>query len=259
MSLINLQTLRELLVRRGHVDAFDLPGIKKERVPVMVGGLSVLIGLMLELEIERITTTNAGLRLGVLSDLELRANRHDRRDQAVLACMRRFAADEQRALRTAGIARDLYARLGAQSEQTARLLGWSAMLHEVGLAVSHTGAHKHAAYIIEHADLPGFTTGEQDRMATLVLGQKGNLRKIRAVLADQDSARAVLALRLAAVFLHAHVDAEEIGELKLQMKSRIEICAPQKWMARHPTLSSWLGKEREAWAEVDRPLSVRLV
>lgn len=258
MNLDSLKALRDLLVSLGHVQAFDLPGIKQERVPVMVGGLSVLIGVMQELGIEQMNAINAGLRLGLLSDLELRANRHDRRDEAVLACLRRFGVDEQRAERTAALARELYAKLGPRDEQALRQLAWSAMLHELGLAVSHSGAHKHAAYIVENADLPGFTTREQRNMAILVLGQKGNLRKIRDALADDHVARAVLALRLAVVLMHAHVDAGEIGLLKLQMKSRIEICVPANWATRHPTVQSWLEKEREAWTEVDRPLSVRL-
>lgn len=259
MSMASLKALRDVLVDLGHVAAFDLPGIKPERVPVMVGGLSVLIGVMQELGIDRVNAINAGLRLGVLSDLELRANQHDRRDQAVCACMRRFGVDEERASRVAALACDLHAKLGPGDAHLQRLLGWSAMLHEVGLAVSHSGAHKHAAYIVEHADLPGFTTSEQRAMAVLVLGQKGNLRKIRAELADHETARAVLALRLATMLMHAHVDKREIAELRLRMDSSIEICAPASWTARHPTVETWLDKERAAWSELGRSCAVRLV
>jgi exopolyphosphatase/guanosine-5'-triphosphate,3'-diphosphate pyrophosphatase len=259
LSRESLLALRDRLVAFGHVGAVDLSGIKRERVPVMVGGLAVLIGVLQELGIERMRAINAGLRLGVLSDLELRANRHDRRDQAILACIRRFGVDEPRALRTAALAHKLYTTLAPHDETLAPYLRWSCMLHEVGQAVSHSGAHKHAAYIVEHADLPGFTTREQRTMATLVVGQKGNLRKIRDALADPDFAKAVLALRLAAMLMHARIGDADIGGLKLQMKSRIEIEAPRDWMAGHPTVACWLDQEREWWTEVDRPLTVRLV
>ena len=98
-----------------------LPGVKRERVPVMVGGLTVLIGAMQELKVERLTAINAGLRLGVLSDLELRANRRDRRDAAIRACMGRFGVDSGRALRTVGIATQLFERLQPQGERTGRI------------------------------------------------------------------------------------------------------------------------------------------
>jgi exopolyphosphatase/guanosine-5'-triphosphate,3'-diphosphate pyrophosphatase len=249
MSQASLHALRDILFELGHVDAFSLPGIKKERVPVMVGGLTVLIGVMQELGIERLTAINAGLRLGVLSDLELRANSRDRRDAAIRACMRRFGVDSQRALRTAGIASRVYEQL-EPIESRHPYLCWSAMLHEVGLAISTTGAHKHGAYIVEHADLPGFTTREQRLMGSLVLGQKGNLRKIRDALYDLDLAKAVLALRMAVVFMHARADGDLAG-LKARMKAtRIEIDLPEALLDKHPTLGPWLVKEEGAWSEI---------
>jgi exopolyphosphatase/guanosine-5'-triphosphate,3'-diphosphate pyrophosphatase len=249
MSFDSLLALRDRLIAAGHVDAFDLPGIKRERVIVMAGGLSVLIGAMQEFGVRSMTAVNAGLRLGVLSDLELRAHRSDRRDSAVQDCMRRFGVDEQRALRTAAIARQLFDRLGAADDSLRRHLLWSCMLHEVGQAVSHTGAHKHAAYIVEHADLPGFTNREQHLMSTIVLAQKGNLRKVRDALGAPDVVRAVLAIRLAAVFMHARVDGD-LGALGLRMKNRIEIDTPRGWLKQHPTVAAWFEKEADAWAEV---------
>jgi exopolyphosphatase/guanosine-5'-triphosphate,3'-diphosphate pyrophosphatase len=249
MSFDSLLVLRDRLVAAGHADAFDLPGIKRERVIVMAGGLSVLIGAMQEFGVRAMTAINAGLRLGVLSDLELRARRSDRRDSAIQDCMRRFKVDEQRALRTASTARQLFNRLGGSDDDLCRYLLWSCMLHEVGQTVSHTGAHKHAAYIVEHADLPGFTSREQRLMSTIVLAQKGNLRKVREALGTPEMARAVLALRLAAVFMHARVDSELDG-LRLRMKQRIEIDTPRGWLKQHPTVAAWFDKEAAAWGEV---------
>jgi exopolyphosphatase/guanosine-5'-triphosphate,3'-diphosphate pyrophosphatase len=249
MSIDSLLALRDRLVAAGHVDAFDLPGIKRERVIVMAGGLSVLIGAMQEFGVRGMTAINAGLRLGVLSDFELRAHRSDRRDRAIQDCMRRFGVDQGRAQRTTAIARQLVDRLGVLDEGLRRHLLWSCMLHEVGLAVSHSGAHKHAAYIVEHADLPGFTNREQRLMSAIVLAQKGNLRKVRDALGAPDLARAVLAMRLAAVFMHARVDGDLDG-LKLRMKNRIEIDTPRGWLKQHPTVATWFEKEAAAWGEV---------
>ena len=256
MSQASLHALRDILLELGHVDAFDLPGIKKERVPVMAGGLTVLIGVMQELGVQQLTAINAGLRLGVLSDLELRANRRDRRDAAIRACMRRFGVDSQRALRTAKIASALYEKLDPSDAQ--HYLCWSAMLHEVGLQISMTGAHKHGAYIVEHADLAGFTTREQRLMASLILGQKGNLRKIREALGEPDVAKAVLALRMAVVFMHARAD-EDLAGLGLRMRQRIELELPAGLLAKHPTLGPWLRKEEGAWSEVGIPFQARVI
>jgi exopolyphosphatase / guanosine-5'-triphosphate,3'-diphosphate pyrophosphatase len=257
MSYNSLLALKTRLIECRRVDAFDLPGIKQERVIVMVGGLAVLIGIMQELGIKSLTTFNAGLRLGVLRDLQLRATKHDRRDQAVNDFLQRFRGDENRAGHVARISAKLYAQLKPNTDAFDKYLQWSSLLHEVGLSISHTGAHKHSAYIVENADMPGFTTREQRVMSTLIVGQKGNLRKIAEALSDPDFAKAVLALRLAAMFMHSKIDAD-VDDLQLRMKNRIEIEIKRDWLAQHPTVSYWLEKERDAWEEVGVPMSVKV-
>lgn len=211
---------------------------------------------MEELAIERITPVNAGLRLGVLSDLQLQATHHDRRDASVLACMRRFGANEQRAGSTAAIARSLYDKLTPKSDRHYRHLSWAALLHEIGQAVSHSGAHRHGAYLVQNADLPGFTAREQALVASLVLAQKGNLGKIQHLLADADFARAVLALRLAVICLHAGTG-DDLDGLQLHMESRIVVQAPPHWLRRYPTLAWVLEKEEDYWDEIDVPFVLR--
>jgi hypothetical protein len=38
----------------------------------------------------------------------------------------------------------------------------AALLHETGFSVSHTGFHKHGAYILRNADMPGFSAGSRN-------------------------------------------------------------------------------------------------
>ncbi|HZX27080.1 MAG TPA: Ppx/GppA phosphatase family protein [Telluria sp.] len=256
VSLPNLLILRERLIECGHVGLFGLVGVKPERVPVLLGGLSVLIGIMQELRFDALTTVNAGLRMGVLWDLQLRASARDRRDRSVLDFARGFRADESRAAAVAGQAVRLYGQLRPATERFERYLHWAALLHEVGAAISHTGAHKHSAYMVEHADLAGFTTREQRLMATLILAQKGNLRKVAQALGEPDCTKAVLALRLAVLLMHAKIHADA-DQLQVRMKNRIELELPPNWLQHHPTLKVWLDKERDWWNEVGISLAVK--
>ncbi len=77
------------------------------------------------------------------------------------------------------------------------LVEWAALLHEIGYTVSHIGFHKHGAYILANADMPGFSAQEQRQLAMLVLGCRGGLSKMASLLADADMRAQVLALRLA--------------------------------------------------------------
>lgn len=257
LSLKSLELLKLKLIGYGNVSLAALTGIKPERVIMMAGGLAILIGIMQELKIKAITAVDAGLRMGVLWDLQLRATRRDRREQSVQEFMQRFHADEHRARRVADTAAVLFNLLKPNSEALSKYLYWSGLLHEIGLSVSHTGYHKHAGYMIENADLPGFTTREQRVMSTLVVAQKGNLRKLGDTLTDTDFAKAVLALRLATMFMHARIDTD-VREMRLKMKSRIDIEFKREWLIKHPTVTYWIEKERSWWDEVGVNLAVRV-
>jgi len=41
-------------------------------------------------------------------------------------------------------------------EAAQQQLQWVARLHEIGISIAHSGYHKHAAYILENADMPVF-------------------------------------------------------------------------------------------------------
>ncbi len=51
--------------------------------------------------------------------------------------------------------------------------------------------------------MPGFSSGEQGRLALLVLGCRGRLEKMAGALGDDAVRAAILALRLAVLFHHA--------------------------------------------------------
>lgn len=258
VSLKNLRALRDWLIACGRQDSIDLVGVKPERLSVILGGLPVLIGLAEELGLRQLWPIEAGLRMGVLWDLHLRSRSKDRRRESIKRFIKRHGVDEQRAASAKSHARALYAQLNPEHEELARIVAWAAQIHEVGMVVSHTGFHKHGAYLALHADLPGFTQHEQHVLSTLVLAQKGNLRKISEAMADPDLTRAILALRLGIIFMHARIDLAE-EPIRLRFRSRIDLELPKGMLANHPTLAYWLGKEQASWEEVGYDFLVRPV
>jgi exopolyphosphatase / guanosine-5'-triphosphate,3'-diphosphate pyrophosphatase len=249
LSRANLQLLQQKFVQFEHIDKLNMTGIRQERISSLVGGLSISLAIMHELDFERMVPIEAGLRMGVLWDLHYRATQRDRREQSVRGFQLKMGVDESRAKRVANEANALFLQTKPISNHYSKLVYWAALLHEVGLCVSQTNYHKHAAYMLEHADLPGFTASEQKLMSKLVLGQKGNLRKLGDTLLENDFAKAVLALRIAVLFLHSRMDVD-FAVLKLRLKSRIEFELPRRYIEQHPTLGVWLQKEQEAWSAI---------
>ncbi|XLZ72129.1 Ppx/GppA phosphatase family protein [Massilia sp. SR12] len=258
ITLAGLNAVRKRFIEFGQVSKIDMPGLRPDRASTVIGGLAILIAVVQELGIERMEPIDAGLRMGVMWDLYLRSTRRDRRDESVRGFLARFHIDAQRGSRVADAAAILFAQMKPNSDTLPRLLAWCAQLHEVGLVVSQTGYHKHAAYMVENADLPGFTTREQKLMGRLILAQKGNLRKVSEQLSESDFAKAVVALRLAILFMHCRIEVDDRA-VRLRMKNRIDLELKRDCVSNHPTLSYWMEKEQEFWDEVGVDFSVRTV
>ena len=93
-------------------------------------------------------------------------------------------------------------------------------------------------------------------MSKLMLAQKGNLRKVGDALSNPDFAKAVLALRLAVMFMHSRIEVN-LNELRLKMKNRIELEIKGGWLSEHPTVSYWMEKECDLWREVGVDFSIK--
>lgn len=256
LSLKSLRALRDYLIYCGRASRIDLEGIKPDRIAVALGGLPVLIGLCEELGIRDMQPVEAGLRMGVLWDLHLRSSSRDRRRDSVKEFARKFGVNQTRANKVKQNSIRLLTLLEAENEHYDRLLAWAACLHEVGMSVSRTGFHKHGAYLVLNADLPGFTKQEQHILSILLLAQKGNLRKVSEAIALPDLAKAILALRLGILFSHSRIDLSE-QPVRLKMRQKIELDLPVQIARRHPTLIHWLAKEEAAWGELQIPMTIR--
>ena len=67
----SLEAFKQRLLGFGRIDRIALEKVRSERAESIVGGLSILIGLMQELGIARLRPVEGGLRLGVLWEMHL--------------------------------------------------------------------------------------------------------------------------------------------------------------------------------------------
>lgn len=249
-----LAQLEYLLVKAGHADALRIEGLKSDRRPVLAGGLALMSAIFDELCIEDMRYCGAALRQGVLYDLLGRSAGVDMRRITVERMTRRYEIDEAQALRVATTALALYdqgARGLAETLKAHReLLRWASMLAEIGMTLSHEDFHRHSAYMLRHADMPGFTQAEQSLMSSLALGHVGGLRKLRDAAFQELEWLMLLSLRVASI-LHRRRDGELPPLPALFLKRRrVRIEMPKDWARAHPLSDETLAAEAAAWTQL---------
>jgi exopolyphosphatase/guanosine-5'-triphosphate,3'-diphosphate pyrophosphatase len=181
------------------------------------------------------------------------------RDDTVADLQQRFQVDLQQARRVQTLALALFDQLVSEPPFEARQeLAWAADLHEIGMSVSHHDHHRHSAYLLAHIDAPGFSQSQQRRIADVVLGQRGGLRKIEALLAQPRRAVQVLALRLAVLFCHARCVLLEAPPRITLQGSVATLALDPAWALANPRSMYLLREEAQAWARTG-DLTLQLV
>ncbi len=257
ISREGLNWLKEKLIKSVQVDALRLEGVKEDRKPVLGGGLAVLCALFDLMQIDTMHAAQGALRHGVLYDLLQREENTDLRTTMVAALGNRFAVDVEQAERVQKTAVNLFKgvldKSTCDSDRALRLekkLGWAAHLLEIGTRISHSDFHKHGAYILDNADLPGFSMSELHRLSQLILGHRGKLKKLEIELKNPEFMIQLMSLRVAAILCHARRDPDLKGiSLKIadDNKTGFVIQCKKSWIQQWPQSAHLLREECIAW------------
>jgi exopolyphosphatase / guanosine-5'-triphosphate,3'-diphosphate pyrophosphatase len=254
-----LEKLREMLIDTGRADPDRIAGLKASRAAVLPGGFAIMYAVFDELDIERMTVSEAALRHGVLYDLLGRVEHHDMREATVVQYMHRYHVDAAQAARVRELALRIHEQLtGSGEASTDRLmLDWAARLAEVGLSIAHAQYHKHSAYVLSNADMPGFSRVEQQRLARIVLAHRGKLDKLTGEGLEDDDWNLVFALRLASTLLRRRTRVRLPALRVLANDARFSLELPKSWLARNALTAAALETEAQQWETVGRQLAVR--
>lgn len=248
-----LAAMTDALIGAGSVDRVKFEGLRADRRPVLAGGLAVMTAVFDELGVEEMRYCPGALRQGALYDLLGRSSGADMRSITVAQMVQRYGTDPRQGERVAQSARAMYSQvargLHEDLQRRSQLLGWAAQLAEVGMSISHEDFHKHSAYVLLHADMPGFSQPEQAALSRLALGQTGGLRKLRSLVQDDADWLMILCLRLASI-LHRRRNDEETTLPALFFKRRqFRMELARTWAKAHPLSDESLLAEAQLWQE----------
>ena len=216
-----------------------LTGLSSRRRPVFIGGLSIIKALFDSLELQLIQPSSGALREGIVYDLSGRLHHNDIRQRSIDKLVKQFEIDKSHSSRVKNTINQLIQLSSIKlSDSQKELLDWAAQLHELGLNISHSHFEKHAAYIISHADMPGFSNQEQLKLSVIVALLRRKIKKEwLQKLSIQQQAKI---LPLVVIFRAATLLNRPRTGAKIELKS-IEINAQtitikflNDWLEKHP-------------------------
>ena len=252
-----LAKVRDVVLACKHVSELNVVGLKDDRRAILPAGYAIIQAVFDELNLETMNYSDGALREGVLYDMLGRFSHEDIRDRSANALMARYHVDTAQAKRVAQTAENFYQQLHSSltiDEEDEDLLRRAALLHEIGLAISHSSYHKHGAYLLQYSDVAGFSQAEQERLALLVACHRRKIRNEQKVQLMSKGGTSLfniaVLLRLAALVHHSR-SPEPLPDLKLSSDGLHFIMQfPDGWLASHPLTAADIEEEKDylqAW------------
>jgi exopolyphosphatase/guanosine-5'-triphosphate,3'-diphosphate pyrophosphatase len=248
----SLASLEAMALRAGSASALQAQGLKPERQAVFCAGLAIMQAVFEELQIESMAYCDSALREGILYDLLGRSSGADQREITISHLVERYRMDDTHGRQVAAVARELLTSLhdGRPDPTDLQMLDWAARIREIGSFIAHADAHKHGGYIVANADLPGFSSTDQQLLSLLVLGQSGGLRKLRSQEPGIRQWLLLLCLRIAVILQRRRDGRPTPIRMRPEPAGpaagwRIDL--PGHWAAQHPLTNQSLQSEVAEW------------
>ncbi|ELR65291.1 Exopolyphosphatase [Photobacterium marinum] len=243
----------------------NFQGLSDDRKPVFAAGVAILSAVFNSLEIEQMTYSDGALREGLLYEMEDRFRHSDIRTRTADAMAAQYHVDMEQANRVKNTAEMLYNQIepqpGLAKSELSTLLGWGALLHEVGLSITYPGFHRHSAYLLRYSTMPGFNLEQQTVLATLVRFQRKSLKLEEMpelnIYKRKHLYPLIRTLRLA-VALNGQRTDDPLPQIKVKAdKEDWLLSLPKDWENNNKLLAADLRQEQEYWAKAGWGLNIK--
>ncbi|WP_426369029.1 exopolyphosphatase [Pseudocolwellia sp. HL-MZ7] len=264
VTLKQINELKKELIQCNTIKSIDIKGLKDNRIPVICAGVAIAIALMETLEIKEFSHCEYALREGVLFEqLDNSNETANTRNRTINSLMKRFNIDESYTDTAKEQALNIFDQVKApwniNKNVYKELLRATMRLHEIGLDINPSGYHKHGAYILAHADLPGFNQEQQQALAWLVDGQRKKINDISNfqwyLLDPKKLEKLCIIVRLSILLTQQRHINESYTLLVEASEYTLTLFLDNEWLVEHPIVDTELFYE----AEYLRGLGIELI
>ena len=189
--VLRTERLRELqttMMKLTLAERRKLPGMNPRRSDIIVAGNAIVLGILEALGRDELIVSERALREGIVVDYLERniaiarrlGDERTRRFDAAHALAERFDENGVHENRVAALALQLFdalAELHHFEPADRDVLFAAGLLHDVGRSIAASAHHKHGAYIVRNAGLPGWRGEEIELIAALVRYHRKSLPK----------------------------------------------------------------------------------
>jgi len=246
-----LQKIQKKLLVFQQISEIKLAGLATERIPVFASGVAILTAIFQSFNIDKLQLSSGALREGLLYQM-LPNNDESIRQSTINSLTQRYHIDKQHADNIKQQIRYLFGCFAQDwqliKDNSFELLLASCDLHEVGLLLEYKQHQKHSAYILQHADLPGFEQADRQLMIALVQLYKGDIEPSlleQPVTNIKTAGYLLVILRLAVILCHCRKD-DILPHYQASInKQTIVLNLPRKWLAVHPLVQDELAQEND--------------
>ncbi|WMS85992.1 exopolyphosphatase [Pleionea litopenaei] len=262
VTLDCLQNLKQQLIDMKDFEHIDLQGLPENRREILPAGLAILIAIFRTLKIDKMATSPAALREGLLYELVGLEKTADIKERAIKGLIARYHIDMDQARRVNQTAQQLWQQVAKywelDDDYFKQMLSWSARCHEVGLSINFSKQQKHGEYIIKNTDLSGFSIPQQRLLALLVRSFRRKFPMHRYEAIDDEALRIKMIrlarlLRLAVIFNHRRRDLQWPKATISIDKDHVQIQFPEGYLDEHGLLEADLEQEQAYLALVNLP------
>lgn len=250
ITLEKLQQIRQQVIACGQMENLSITGLHTEQAAVFPSGLAILLAIFQTLHITQMTLAGGALREGLIYGMLQLPITQDIRQRTLHHLQRRYLLDREQARRVNQVAHHFVTQVATHwqwGEENLILLSSACMIYEIGLCIDFAQAPQHAAYLINHLALPGFTSAQKKFIAALLRNQS---QTIELPLLQQqnampfiDAQRLCRLLRLAIIFASRRCD-NALPQVTLHAEQEIlQIALPADWLTQHPLRAEMLVQE----------------
>ncbi len=264
---VSYQELLDLLsecIDIGHCEAFEFETLTEDRRAVFVPGLCILIAIFQSLKLKSMEFSESALREGVLYELQPNHSAQSVRVRTAQSLATRYDIDTQYAHKVLTTSMLVFDEVKNQwdlkSLNLRHLLGWAALLHEVGLQIHSRGIQKHSSYILANSDMPGFNQEQQYLISQLVRFHRKRI-KVEDIPSDINITKLefcrLLAILRLSVLLNINRQASALPSFRVQADGhKLQLGFGQEWFELSPLLVADISLENNHLSTINIKLEI---